>query len=162
GGQDGWYPTSVLTQDAAGNLYGTTYFGGTYNFGTVFKIDRTGKETTLHTFAGGADGEYSLWPVIPCGTGLLCGTARYGGIYGEGVAFKLDQTRAETVMYSFSVGAAGAQVSSGLIRDSAGNFYGETDWGGVYNGGTIFKLDPSGQETVLYNFTGGTDGGYPI
>src|SRR5262249_54158472 len=117
---------------------------------------------TLHTFAGGADGEYSLWPVIPCGTGLLCGTARYGGIYGEGVAFKLDQTRAETVMYSFSVGAAGAQVSSGVTRDSAGNFYGETDWGGVYNGGTIFKLDPRKQETVLYNFTGGTDGGYPV
>src|SRR5580698_8482387 len=57
---DGAYPAGGLVQDASGNLYGTTQKGGAYNFGTVFKVDTTGKETVLYSFAGGADGEYPL------------------------------------------------------------------------------------------------------
>jgi uncharacterized repeat protein (TIGR03803 family) len=58
GGVDGGTPEAPLIRDSAGNLYGTTYAGGAFNFGTVFKLDKTGNETVLHSFTGGTDGAY--------------------------------------------------------------------------------------------------------
>ena len=68
--------------------------------------------------------------------------------------------------YSFSVlhgfgGPDGARPWASLVRDAAGNLYGTTSAGGTFDSGTVFKLDPSGNETVLYNFTGGADGWFP-
>src|ERR1017187_8120141 len=74
-----------------------------------------------------------------------------------GVAYKLDTTGHETVLYSFTGGADGA-YPVGVIRDSAGNLYGTTDSGGAANSGVVYKLDTAGHETVLYRFTGGADG----
>lgn len=89
--------------------------------------------------------------------------------YGCGVVFKIDREGGQSVFYSFKGGADGWGVSSGLVRDPAGNFYGVTIAGGISNPactgdgppgtcGVAFKLDPQGNETVLHTFTGGSDG----
>src|SRR5690242_11722430 len=72
------------------------------------------------------------------------------------------QARTLTVLHTFGNINDGADPQAGLIRDSAGNFYGVTSGGGTHNLGTVFKLDSSGVETVLYSFSGGSDGRYPI
>ena len=69
--------------------------------------------------------------------------------------------QAYTVLYSFTGGADGGFPSSGLIRDAAGNLYGVTAAGGIFNRGVIYKVSPDGRETTLYSFTGGKDGGTP-
>ena len=72
----------------------------------------------------------------------------------------------ETVLYRFKKGTDGAYPFSGLVRDAEGNFYGTTEWGGNtgcggLGCGTVFKLDSTGKETVLYRFTDGSDGSAP-
>jgi uncharacterized repeat protein (TIGR03803 family) len=64
-------------------------------------------------------------------------------------------------LHSFTGGADGGQPEAGLIQDAAGNLYGTTEVGGAANFGVVFKLDTTGKETVLYSFTGGTDGAHP-
>ena len=81
---------------------------------------------------------------------------------GDGVVFKVDPAGKETVLYSFTGGADGAGPSGDLVRDSDGNLYGTTSGGGPSNAGVVFKLDPTGKETVLYSFTGGADGANPF
>ena len=80
---------------------------------------------------------------------------------GEGVVYKVDTTGQETVLYTFTGGADGADPYAGVIRDSAGNLYGTTFEGGTANAGVVYKLDTAGHETVLYNFTGGGGRGEP-
>lgn len=232
---DGYFPEALLVEDASGNLYGTTYVGGNSGIGTVFKMDATGKETILHSFAGppegGGDGAYSYEGVIQDKVGNLYGVTFEGGAYGSGVAYELDTAGQETLLYSFAGGSDGANPDSvllfdpqgnlygttenggnsecggtgcgvvyelspqsdgswtettlytfcslsncadgeipsvgPLIRDAAGNLYGSTVFGGTYrncNGntcGVVFKLDPTGKETVLHSFTNAADGAYP-
>jgi uncharacterized repeat protein (TIGR03803 family) len=93
--------------------------------------------------------------------GDLYGTTQRGG-YGAGTLFKVDTTGHETVLHAFtSQGGDGGNPLAGLIRDAAGNLFGTTEFGGTYGQGTIFKLDTTGHETVLYAFTGGADGARP-
>ncbi len=160
GGADGWNPDGVLIRDSNGNLYGTTSNGGTNEYGTVFKLDSSSNKTTLYNFKG-TDGVGPFAGLISDVTGNLYGTTGYGGAYGFGTVFKLDPSGNETVLYSFSGGSDGAAPITELIRDAIGNLYGTTSGGGAYGWGTIFKLDPSGNETVLYSFTGGQDGKFP-
>jgi uncharacterized repeat protein (TIGR03803 family) len=151
-----------VIEDSAGNLYGTTYGGGTSGNGVVFKLDTTGKETVLYSFTGGADGAAPFAAVIRDSAGSLYGTTRYGGVSNAGVVFKLDTTGKETVLYRFTGGADGGAPQAGVIRDLAGNLYGTTSQGGAsICCGTVFKLDTTGKETVLCSFTGGADGGAP-
>jgi uncharacterized repeat protein (TIGR03803 family) len=173
GGADGGYPSAGLVPDAAGNLYGTTSEGGSlsgcspYGCGLVFKLDPTGNERVLYTFTGGADGGLPYAGLIRDAGGNLYGTTFEGGdlsgCYGSGcgVVFKLDPAGNETVLYTFTGGADGANPAAGLIRDAAGDFYGTTENGGTYQYGAVFKLDPAGNETALYTFTGGIDGASP-
>jgi uncharacterized repeat protein (TIGR03803 family) len=169
GGADGGNPSSAVLCDSAGNLYGTTPNGGSgvgYNgFGVVFRIDGAGHESVLHTFTGGADGGYPYTSLIQDSAGNLYGTTTSGGsgvgYNGFGVVFKLDRHGNETVLYSFTGGADGGFPFGGVIQDPAGNFYGVAEEGGSYGNGVVFKLDRLGNETVLYNFTGGNDGLYP-
>jgi uncharacterized repeat protein (TIGR03803 family) len=185
GGADGFDPVSGVIQDAAGNLYGTTEYGGDLSCnlaepgcGVVFKLDTTGKETVLYTFTGGADGANPHAGVIRDAAGNLYGTAELAGDLngcpqsfgsGCGVVFKLDATGHETVLYTFTGGADGL-YPAGVIQDAAGNLYGTTLGGGDLNScvgqelagcGVVFKLDTTGKETVLYTFTGGADGANP-
>ena len=161
GGTDGEYPYAGVTRDSAGNLYGTTQGGGTGNAGVVYKLDPSGQETVLYSFSGGADGGYPDASVIQDSVGNLYGTTFNGGTANMGVVYKLDVGGQETVLYSFTGGADGASPYAGVIRDSAGDLYGTTVEGGTAGWGVVYKLDASGQETVLYSFMGGADGGDP-
>jgi uncharacterized repeat protein (TIGR03803 family) len=162
GGADGGYPEAGVIRDSAGNLYGTTFFGGAYGYGVVYKVDKTGKETVLHSFTGGADGGYPEYAgVIRDSAGNLYGTAFIGGASGNGVVYTVDTADQETVLYNFTGGADGGYPFTGVIRDSVGNLYGTAELGGASGAGVVYKLDTAGQETVLYSFTGSADGGYP-
>jgi uncharacterized repeat protein (TIGR03803 family) len=118
-------PWAGVIQDSAGNLYGTTYYGGTANAGVVYKLDTSGHYTVLYSFMGGADGANPYAGVILDSAGNLYGTTEEGG-ENNGVVYKLDTTGHETVLYSFTGGADGAFPYAGVIRDSAGNLYGTT------------------------------------
>jgi uncharacterized repeat protein (TIGR03803 family) len=157
---DGASPHAGAIRDSAGNLYGTTYGGGTANQGVVYKLDTTGHQTVLYTFMGG-DGGGPQAGVIRDSDGTLYGTTAYGGRDGFGVVYKLDTAGRQTVLHTFTGGADGGYPYAGVIRDSAGNLYGTTSSGGSAGLGVVFRLDTSGHEKVLYNFTGGNDGGYP-
>lgn len=162
--KDGANPEAGLIQDADGNLYGTTFYGGHGESaeGTVFKLSKTGDETVLHTFTGGADGGNPEAGVIRDAEGNLYGTADFGG-QGQckednacGVIFRISGTGKETVLYSFAGGNDGGNPDGGLLRDAEGNFFGDT------SEGTVFKLSKTYKETVLYHFSGGHDGGIPV
>ena len=155
-------PYSGVIRDSAGNLYGTTYAGGAANAGVVYRVNTAGRQTVLYSFTGGADGGQPQTGVIRDSAGNLYGTTYVGGASGYGVVYKVDAAGQETVLYSFTGGADGGWPYAGVIRDSAGNLYGTTSAGGTARAGVVFKLDTAGNETVLYNFTGGTDGGAPI
>jgi uncharacterized repeat protein (TIGR03803 family) len=161
GGADGGYSYAGLIEDRAGNLYGTASGGGAAGAGVVFKLDSRGHYTVLYTFTGGADGGYSYAGLIQDPQGNLYGTTSGGGADGSGVVFKLDRRGNETVLYSFTGNADGGYPYASVIQDWVGNLYGTTSGGGAAGAGVVFKLDRRGQETVLYSFTGGADGGYP-
>ena len=153
-------PTGSLIQDSAGNLYGTTTAGGAANMGVVYKLDRAGNQTVLHSFTGGADGGDPVAGVIEDSAGNLYGTTQLGGTAGYGVVFKLNPAGQETVLHSFTGKSDGGSPSAGVTRDSAGNLYGTAGFGSA-GAGVIFKLTATGDFTVLYSFTGGPDGGDP-
>jgi uncharacterized repeat protein (TIGR03803 family) len=164
---DGGVPTGLI-MDAKGNLYGTTELGGAQNVGTVFKIDKSGKETVLYSFTGangGPDGASPLGGVILDASGNLYGSTAYGGLGNTGTVFKIDAAGKETVLYRFTGGNNGStdgkNPMGGLVMDAAGNLYGTTSIGGTNGAGTIFKVDPHENETALHSFAGSADGSYP-
>ena len=173
-GPDGANPEAAVIRDTAGNMYGTTWFGGAFGQGTVFRIDAAGTETVLYSFSG-TEGNNSVIPsgLVQDAAGNLYGSTYSGGLtssnggpntcgaYGCGAIFKLDLTGKETVLYSFTGGTDGQGPRGGVNFDAAGNLYGTTYQGGVYGCGIVFKVDLTGKETVLYSFTGGADGGLP-
>ena len=169
-----WGP-ATLTRDAVGNLYGTTYLsGGTGcggpGCGTVFKIDKTGKRTLLHAFQGAPDGLIPNGNVVLDRAGNLYGTTWKGGNTtacppsGCGIVYKIDKKGKETVLHRFSIND-GLAPQGGLVLDSKGNLYGTTFGGGAACApsgcGTVYKIDKTGKETVLYSFTGSADGRFP-
>jgi uncharacterized repeat protein (TIGR03803 family) len=167
GGPDGDDPTAGLVQDTAGDYYGTTFLGGASGYGVVFKLGTAGHETVLHSFTGGADGANPLGGVVLDPEGNLYGTTFNGGsgkylaCFGGpcGVVFKLDPSGRETVLHSFKGPDGDCPVA--LIRDVEGNLYGVTKYGGA-GYGVVFKLDTTGTETVLYTFKGLEDGSTPV
>ena len=156
-------PYTGLVQGSDGNFYGTTGAGGTSDDGTVFKITPSGTETVLHAFPKtGTDGQTPYAGLIQGSDGNLYGTTYFGGANGFGTVFKVTPSGTETVLYSFAGGNDGEHPYAGVIQGSDGNFYGTTYQGGASGYGTVFKLTPSGTETVLYSFAGGSsDGAYP-
>jgi uncharacterized repeat protein (TIGR03803 family) len=161
-GTDGETPYAGLIQGSDGNFYGTTYFGGAHGFGTVFKVTPSGTETVLYSFAGGSDGEHPYAAVIEGSDGNFYGTTYQGGTSGLGTVFKLTPSGTETVLYAFAGGSSdGATPEAGVIQGSDGNFYGTTLQGGSGGFGTVFKLTPSGTETILHTFAGASDGASP-
>lgn len=170
-GTDGSFPNGDLIHDVGGNFYGTTQFGGASNQGVVFELDSTGHETVLYSFTGGADGG------IPIGRLLAVGRAFYGitssggdPTCGCGTVFKLSLTGTLTVLHAFTGGTDGAQNPGqpelGLVAIN-GTFYGAASFGGVLGCdgtlgcGVVFKVSPTGNESVLYSFTAQADGGFP-
>jgi uncharacterized repeat protein (TIGR03803 family) len=184
GGQDGAFPEAGLTMDKAGNSYGTTVYGGggcsgsLPGCGTVFKLSRQGPDwvlATIYSFQGGSDGYYPYAQVVIGPDGSLYGTTYLGGRgcdgYGCGTVFKLRPgpnatgSWTETVLYRFTGSPDGFGPNAAVVFDQAGNLYGTTFVGGSHGSGAVFQLTPSGgswTENVLYSFTSGNDGSYPI
>jgi hypothetical protein len=167
---DGFDGFNGLIMDAAGNIYGTTYLGGTSNNGTVFEMVHGSSgwsERIIHSF--GAEGMYPTDNLILDAAGNLYGGTSQGGASGNGMIFELMHTAgggwAERVLLSFdsTTGPAGP-----LMLDGSGNLYSSTGSGGVYGYGMVFELmrRPGGvwTEKVLYNFQSATDanGGGPL
>ena len=169
---DGYLPESGVTLDAAGNLYGTTVEGGPSGAGIVYRLDPSGNETVLYSFAGGSDGAYLTAGVVLDPAGNLYGTTLEGGADFVGIIYKLDPSGNKTKLFSFGQDPTGAYPHGGVILDPAGNLYGTATSGGDLTGatgpcpaggcGVVYELDSSGAFTVLYTFTGGAHGGMPF
>ena len=165
---DGSGPTGLI-QGKDGNFYGTTSNGGRYGQGTFFRITPAGAETVLYSFVGGSGDGSNPEGVIQGSDGNFYGATSEGGAgqcqFGCGTAFKITPDGAESVLYFFT-GMTDGGSPNGLIQGTDGNFYGSAAFGGVSSGlcgqsgcGVVFRLTPSGEETVLYSFTGGTSDG---
>ena len=170
---DGAFPEGGLVLDRAGNLYGATSvqsgispsllsFGG-----SIFMLTPSGNLTVLYRFSknGMPDGFAVLGNLIER-AGYLYGTTDGGGTgTGSGTIFEVSaRTGEETILYNFNEQPDGSYPLAGLIADADGDFYGTTVLGGAFcfpGCGTVFKLDASGNETVLYSFTGWADGNEP-
>jgi uncharacterized repeat protein (TIGR03803 family) len=189
GGTDGTAPFGGLIFDTAGNLYGTTYQGGTYAAGTVFELSpQPGggwTEKVLYSFGNGTDGYNPVAGLTMDRLGNLYGTTLYGGVSNNcfefsscGTVFELSPQPGggwtESVLHNFGNGTDGQYPYAGVILDGAGNLYGTTWSGGLYNNcvtsistgcGTVFELSPNQgggwTESVLHNFGNGSDGQSP-
>jgi uncharacterized repeat protein (TIGR03803 family) len=141
GGADGRNPATGVIADAAGNLYGTTYFGGPSDAGTVFKVAHDGTETVLHAFTG-ADGANPLSDLLMDKRGNIYGTANQGGANGEGTVFEITAAGKFKTLYSFLGGDSGdgENPAGDLYMDKQGTIYSTTMNGGANVSGTIFKL----------------------
>jgi len=155
---DGSLPDAGLVQASDGNFYGTTFWGGSQDSGTIFKITAGGSLTTLHSFcsqAKCADGANPHAALMIGSDGNFYGTTSEGGAGNAGGVFKLTPSGAFTALYSFCSQANCADGSSpqgSLIQWTDANFYGTTSAGGNVGAGTVFKLTPSGVLTTLYTF----------
>lgn len=181
---DGNVTSSGLIQDAAANLYGTTFAGGPHDFGTVYRLSRESNgawtETILYAFKGGAsDGAGPSGLLLRDSAGNLYGTTQQGGLQSAhctdfanpttdcGIVFKLTPSTTgewtESVLHRFT-GTDGGNPLAGLVRDIAGNLYGTTTSGGAFGLGTVYMLihtTTGWKETVLHSFASGADGTNP-
>jgi uncharacterized repeat protein (TIGR03803 family) len=173
----GCWPLAPLTIDSTGNLYGTTFLGGSRDCnddklnlqaglensdcGVIFKLDQDAKETVLHTFSRARrDGDFPNPGLVLDKEGNLYGTALAGGINtnggngGAGTIFKLDPTGNETVLFYFQEFVNGLYPNGGLVRDRAGNIYGTLQ--GSDSNLSAFKLNTKGnlsQLAVIYGLS---------
>lgn len=177
GGNDGSQPYGGLIFDSAGNLYGTTYRGGTSNAGTVYRLappagrGGTWTETALHSFAGGTDGLGPQSDLIFDRAGNLYGTTTNGGAPGNGIVFELTPAQGgswtETVLHRFKTNES-TSPRAAVIFDGKGSLYGTLANDGAFGAGGVFRLKPPATkggawtEETLYTFSGGADGYGPL
>lgn len=168
-GADGAAPIARVTLDASGNLYGTTSLGGAYGYGTVFQLTpgSVWTENILHNFQNADDGATPYAGLVSDAAGNLYGAATDGGANGGGTVFELSPSGGSWT-FTVLVSQPGWGISGtfrDLVLDGTGNIYGTTHCDGANNAGTIYELSPSGGTwtyTLLYTFTGGSDGLYSI
>ena len=175
---DGSNPVASLVRDSAGNLYGTTEFGGDNSYVTIFEVSKKGAETILDNFFydAGLAPFYPVSSLVFDGTGNLYGTTQNGGAYYSGTVYEYTTGGSLVVLYSFTEGTDGGEPLAGLVFDSSGNLYGTTLTAGANDYGVVFELSPEPAsgcpagsntgngwcETALYSFTGGADGGNSV
>ena len=182
-GTDGVEPAyGTLLLDAKGDLYGTTYKGGSHSDGTVWELvagsGGTWTEKVLYNFgANTTDGINPASGLVHDAVGNLYGTTYGGGANGYGTVYELVSgsggTWTEKIVHSFSLNLIdGAYPVGGVVFDPSGNLFGTTKYGGAFgngNGlGAVFELSPTPEgtwtEQILHSFTGGLtngDGDYP-
>ena len=185
GGADGANPIADLVLSKSNVLYGTTYSGGAHGYGTVFQVAQVvggaWAQKVLYSFAGGKDGENPAAGLAIASSGVLYGTTYNGGTAGLGTVFQLIPSKTgwtEQVLYNFQGGSDGANPLADLFLSGNGALFGTTSQGGSVpstscteppcqpnvNWGTVFELTNTGgtwTESLLYTFSGGTDGGTP-
>src|SRR5262249_47150226 len=169
---DGFGPYAGLVLASDGKFYGTTAQPGMVG-GTVFRIGPDGDFTSLHSFTG-SDGDSPEAPLIQGSDGELYGTTLFGGANLAGSIFRIGFSGTFINLHPFD-GSDGYGPSAALVLATDGNLYGTTYGGGNLFGmgpgadvnpecddtcGTVFRVDPSGQVTVVYSF-GGSDGADP-
>jgi len=157
-----------LIMDAAGNLYGTTEYGGLYGSGIVYELSPTTNGWTmsvLYNFTGLGDGGNPPSGVVFDNAGNLYGVTYAGGEEGYGAAYELTHAESgwtEHVLHSFNSQTDGAYPWGSPVIDSSGNLYGTTRSSGANGGGTVWELSPGNggwNFSVLYSLTGGSFGG---
>lgn len=147
GGKNGGSPANGLAFDVAGNLYGTTQYGGTDTVGNVFKLAPTNgywNFSMLHSFTGGPDGGYPDGNLAIDTSGNLYGTTQVGGTYQYGTVYKFAKSNArwnETILHTFTNGPDGS-YPEGLILGPSESLYGAADGGGIKNSGVVFEITP--------------------
>jgi uncharacterized repeat protein (TIGR03803 family) len=167
GGNDGGRPLDGFIADSSGNLYATSFYGGAYGNGVVFKITSTGTEQVLYSFAGGTDGANPEGGLLLDSSSNLYGTTTAGGKSGAGTIFEITSGGEEIILHSFTGGKDGSAPEGALVMDSSGSLYGTTTAGGTYGNGTAFKLTLSPKtgkwgKAVLHSFGESTDGTVPV
>ncbi len=168
---DGHTPYSSVVFDTHGNIYGTTYQGGSHNNeGVAFEMTPNGSggyiEKVIHNFGSGMDAQYPNTLIFDSAGKNLYGTAEYGGSHGFGAVFEMSPDGSggwtEKVIHNFGSGVDGQYPLVNLIFDSAGNLYSTTSGGGAKDKGTVFEMSPNGSggwtERVLHSFRGDADG----
>jgi uncharacterized repeat protein (TIGR03803 family) len=153
GSADGAQPRNALVQGTDGSFYGTTATGGA-GFGTAFKVDSSGTFTLLHTFTDGADGGIPAGALLQGADGNFYDTTLGGGAHSLGTVFRMDTSGNVTSLYSFQGLADGTEPYGALVQGTDGSFYGTTLFGGTYQNGTVYKIDSSGNFTLLHGFVG--------
>jgi uncharacterized repeat protein (TIGR03803 family) len=174
---DGEDPADVLAIDGAGNIFGTTVYGGSGNGGTVYELSPAGDgsitEKVLYSFAGcngnSQDGCLPYGAILDS-KGNLFGITSFGGASVSYCAvWELSPDGAggwtEQILHPFGSGKDGQYPRSALLLDASGNLFGTTSNGGLHGGGTAFELSPGAgggwTESVIYNFGSRGDGCFP-
>ncbi len=166
---DGDTPMGGLIQASDGNFYGTTFSGGAYQNGTVFRLTPAGKLTTLYSFCAEGNhcpsGANPSAALVQADDGNFYGTTVYGGTNllrcgdaGCGTIFKITPQGEFRNLYAFwaqsSTCIDGSQPSSALVQNVDGNLYGTAEFGGIGDRGTLFKISPAGKFETVYKFCG--------
>jgi uncharacterized repeat protein (TIGR03803 family) len=166
GSGNGDYPLWGLTPGPSNTFYGITAGGGPGGYGEVFQVTESGSLTVIYDgFAlSGSVGDDPQSPVLVGASGDLYGTTFFSNGETTGVLYKLHNTGGtwtETVLHTFGGTGDGAQPDGPLYMDSSGNIFGTTEYGGSSDNGTVWEYSASGTYSVIYSFTGGTDGSVP-
>jgi uncharacterized repeat protein (TIGR03803 family) len=170
GGNDGRGPIAGVVFDTAGNIFGTTEFGGLHNMGTVYELSPAAgggwTEQVLYSFAGSSDGGLPNSPLVFDAAGNLYGTAATGGSQGLGTVFQLSPVSGGGWTEKTILNGTAARGSSfrNVTFDNHGNLYTNAASGGSSNNGTIIRLTPTSfgwNAGVVYTFLGGADGSQP-
>ena len=171
---DGFGPYGPVAFDSKGNLFGTTFAGGTFNYGTVFELmpgaHNTWTEKVVYSFTNGKGYIPFSGGVVIDGAGNVYGSAPVHGSFGFGSIFELvagaSGTWTEKVLHTFTGNNDGTAPTGRLVLDSAGNLFGVSSSGGSHDYGVVFELIPGAggkwTEKVIYAFLGGAGGVSPL
>lgn len=168
------FPYTGVTEGPDGQLYGTTFRGGTSDAGVVYRIGLDGTNyTVLHHFSTGS-GENPEGALVVAPDGMLYGTTMMGGSDNRGVIYRITTSGAHEVLYSFpslsrfnsqglATNSTGANPRAGLTLGLDGNLYGTTYQGGEFGHGSFFRMTPAGEVSVVHAFGGPSfDGANPL
>jgi uncharacterized repeat protein (TIGR03803 family) len=155
---DGLAPMGIM-QAADGTFYGTTYGGGEFDGGTLFKLTPSGKFSQVHNFCSSANCADGQWPVaapIQGTDGNLYGLTSFGGKADAGILYDLTATGRFNVVHTFLCYDSSCNLGgqpNWIMQDVAGNLFGSTALGGAYDKGTIFEITPNHQYVNLFTFS---------